>query len=267
MMTTKRFFFLLFSVLFWTAQFAFAQSSIEFNQPWTGENKAILIDPYQGNDFDWDKLQTDKRVAGIIHRATIGDRADTKYSDRRAEAKRRGYLWGSYHLGKTGDPVVQADFYLRTAKPIDDELIALDIEGLESPNMSLENAVKFINRIKEKTGRFPVLYANQAVVSEISRRYKKTSVFSQMPLWYARFKSVVTDFPKQTWTTYTIWQFASEINCAVDVDPDPKKEKWACNQTKPSCPYRVAGTDRCMDVNVYYGTVEDLKLKFPFTRK
>ena len=263
----KKFVLFLFSLMISTAPFVFAQTG-EFSEPWADETKAILIDPYQGNEIDWDKLQTDKRVAGIIHRATIGDRADTKYAARRTEAKRRGYLWGSYHLGKTGDPVAQADFYLRTAEPTDDELIALDIEGLDSPpNLTLENAVKFINRIKEKTGRYPVLYANQAVVLEISRKYKKTSVFSQIPLWYARFKSTVTDFPKDTWATYAIWQFASEINCAVDTNLDPNKEKWDCNQTRPSCPYKVAGADRCMDVNVYYGTVEDLKRNFPFTKK
>src|SRR4029453_3866228 len=53
----------------------------------------------------------------IIHRATIGDRADRKYAERRDEAKKRGYKWGAYHLGKRGDPLKQADFFLETEKP------------------------------------------------------------------------------------------------------------------------------------------------------
>src|SRR5438045_7168833 len=85
----------------------FAQSP-EFNEPWKNPNVAIAIDPFEGNGIDWEQLATDKRVVAIIHRATIGDRADRKYAERKIEAKRRGYKWGAYHLGKPGDPIKQA---------------------------------------------------------------------------------------------------------------------------------------------------------------
>src|SRR5882672_6598833 len=107
---------------------AFAQS-LEFNEPWKNQTIALAIDPYEGNDINWDKLATDTRVVAIIHRATIGDRADRKYAQRRDEAKKRGYKWGAYHFGKPGDPIKQADFFLNTAKPAPDELIALDLES------------------------------------------------------------------------------------------------------------------------------------------
>src|SRR5689334_17506551 len=89
---------------------AFAQSP-EFNEPWKNPNVALAIDPFEGNDIDWDKLGTDKRVVGIIHRATIGDRVDKKYAERKIEAKKRGYKWGAYHYAKPGDPIKQADFF------------------------------------------------------------------------------------------------------------------------------------------------------------
>ena len=63
--------------------------------------------------IDWDKLATEKRVVAIIHRATIGDRVDKKYAERKIEAKKRGYKWGAYHFGKPGDPIKQADFFLK----------------------------------------------------------------------------------------------------------------------------------------------------------
>ena len=69
--------------------FVFAQSP-EFNEPWKKPNVALAIDPFEGNQIDWDKLATEKRVVAIIHRATIGDRADKKYAERKIEAKRRG---------------------------------------------------------------------------------------------------------------------------------------------------------------------------------
>src|SRR5437016_12532441 len=82
---------------------ALAQSP-EFSEPWKNPKVALAIDPFEKNEIDWDLLATDTRVVAIIHRATIGDRADLKYAERRDEAKKRGYKWGAYHLGKPGDP-------------------------------------------------------------------------------------------------------------------------------------------------------------------
>jgi lysozyme len=229
-----------------------AQTS-EFQEPWKDAHQAIVIDPYQENEIIWADVATDRRVVGIIHRATIGKRKDTKYAERKAEATRRGYRWGSYHLGKPGNPIKQADFYLDTVKPSADEVIALDIEGLNpATDMSLANARRFIRRIHKKTGRYPLLYANQAVVKQISDSYLRDKIFSKTPLWYARFKSLVTDFPTTTWETYTLWQFSSEINCKPDHPED--------------CLYRVPGTQTDMDVNVYQGTVDELKANWPFKR-
>src|SRR5215470_16605758 len=90
------------AALFVFSSAAIAQTA-EFNQPWKNPEVALAIDPYEGNAIDWDQLATDKRVVAIIHRATIGERVDRKYLERRNEAKKRGYKWGAYHFGKPGD--------------------------------------------------------------------------------------------------------------------------------------------------------------------
>ena len=156
---------------------AFAQFP-EFNEPWKNPKVAIAIDPFEKNEIDWDQLATDPRVVAIIHRATIGDRADLKYAERRDEAKKRGYKWGAYHLGKPGDPIKQADFFLETVKPGKDDLIALDLESPDpTKHMSFEEARVFIKRIKEKTGRYPLIYANNLVTKAISEQYGADEVF------------------------------------------------------------------------------------------
>ena len=206
----KRTLSILLSVFLNGGLLASAQSP-EFSEPWKNPNIALAIDPYEGNDIDWAELATDKRVVAIIHRATIGDRADHKYAERRDEAKKRGYKWGAYHFGKPGDPIKQADFFLDTAKPAADELIALDLESVDATkHMSFDEARTFIKRIKEKTGRYPLIYANNEVTKAISDRYGADDVFSKTHLWYARFKRNVTDFPAGTWKTYAVWQFSSE---------------------------------------------------------
>lgn len=229
---------------------ALAQSP-SFNEPWKNPNVALAIDPYEGNDIDWDKLAADKRVVAIIHRATIGDRADLKYAERRDEAKKRGYKWGAYHLGKPGDPIKQADFFLETAKPAADDLMAIDLESDDATkHMSFDDARLFIKRIKAKTGRYPFVYANNLVTKAINEKYGADEVFGKTHLWYARFKRTVTDFPAGAWTTYTIWQFSSEQNCAPT--------------NRSACLYTVPGTEYDMDIDVYNGTIDELRKKWPF---
>jgi lysozyme len=231
------------------ASTAFAQSS-EFNEPWKNPNTALAIDPYEKNDINWDLLATDKRVVAIIHRATIGDRIDRKYAQRRVEAKQRGYKWGAYHFGRPGNPIKQADFFLTTVKPDKDDLIALDLESTEPQDMSLDEARIFIKRVYEKTGRYPFVYANQHVTKAIADDFRADDVFAKTYLWYARYKKKVTDFTPAAWKTYTIWQFSSEQNCTPD--------------NRSACWYTVPGTEYDMDVDVYNGTIEELRSKWPF---
>ena len=224
--------------------------SPEFNEPWKNPKVALAIDPFEGNDIDWDKLATDKRVVAIIHRATIGNRLDQKYAERKFEAKKRGYKWGAYHVGKPGDGLAQADFFLETVKPDADDLLALDLESTDSEKyISFQDARVFVNRIKEKTGHYPIIYANNFVINAINQQAFEDDVLARTLLWYARFKSTVTDFPKGLWTTYTFWQFSSEINCLPN--------------NRDACLYTVPGTAYDMDVNVFNGTVEELKRKWP----
>jgi GH25 family lysozyme M1 (1,4-beta-N-acetylmuramidase) len=220
-------------------------SAAEFDAPWNNPAIALVIDPYYANSIDWDKLATQPRVVAIIHKATIGAaKVDPGYFKRKAEARKRGYLWGSYHWGVTGNPEKQADYYIDTVKPGTDELIALDLEDAQSKTlMNVDEAIRFVERIKVRTGRYPVLYTNHASAKLISAKYKD-SVLTKTPLWYARFKAKVTDFPAGAWSTYTLWQFSSEI--------------------LPQMP--VPGTRPDMDINVFNGTVEQLKAAWPLTR-
>lgn len=217
----------------------------EFNAPWKDPRLALVIDPYYANSINWNKLANEKRVAAIIHKATIGTtKLDPSYFKRKEEALKRGYLWGSYHWGVAGNPEKQADFYIDTIKPGPNELIALDLEDAQSRTlMNVDEAILFIERVKVRTGRYPVLYTNHASARLISSKYKN-SVFNKTPLWYARFKSKVIDFPTGVWSSYTLWQFSSEILPQL----------------------QVPGTRADMDINVFNGTAEQLKAAWPLDK-
>jgi hypothetical protein len=199
-------------------------------------------------------LATDKRVVAIIHRATIGDRVDKKYAERKIEAKQRGYKWAPITLARRAIRSSKLTFFSKTVRPDKDDLLALDLESTDAAKyMSFSDARIFIQRIREKTGRYPLVYANKLVTQAISAEFGADDVFTKTPLWYARFKSSVTDFPAGTWSTYTLWQFSSEINCKAD--------------DRSACLYTVPGTEYDMDVDAYNGTIEELRARWPFAKK
>lgn len=214
-----------------------------FLSPWNKSNTSIVIDAYEGNSIDWNKMATDTKVAGVIHRSSIGTKIDSQYVARKKIALERGYLWGAYHLGRPGNTIAQADLFISLVKDEPNTLMILDLEDTSSGSfMSINEAVVFMDYVYEKTGRIPVVYANHSVTQTLNSKVKNNPLFQQSKLWYARFKSSVTDFPTGIWSNYFLWQFSSEINCS----------------TTGSCLYNVPGTKSDMDVNVFYGTATEL---------
>lgn len=232
-----------------------AQAS-EFSRPWLDADVAIILDPFEDNPIDWDKVITDTRVVGMIHRATIGMGSDDEYSSRRGEAKNRGFKWGSYHLLTTADPEDQVDHYLSVTGIDATETYAIDVEclsviaGCAKPSfqVSIAQIEAAIAHFKQKTGRLPLIYANGSVTSVLADKLAGKPELSGLKLWYARFRSTLTNFPQGIWPSYTVWQFSSEINCR----PAPG-----------DCPYRVPGTKFDMDINAYNGTVAEARAAWP----
>lgn len=224
--------------------FVFGQTNTFSEQPWKNEKYPIIIDPYQDNSIDFDKLLTDRRTVAIIHKASQGLKADNKFVSRGLISKSKNLLYASYHLGTNTDPIKQADFYLSIIKDHLNEPTALDIENIGGNNISLKDAEKFINRIFEKTNHFPFVYVNNKVFEEINLKYDKNSVFAKCPLWYARFLLTLPKLSNKVWDKVTVWQFSCELNC---------KETGKCL-------YNVPGTRFDIDVNAFNGSLDELKL-------
>jgi GH25 family lysozyme M1 (1,4-beta-N-acetylmuramidase) len=220
----------------------------EFSEPWNDLNVPIIIDAYHMNDIEWDLLAQDRRIHGVIHKAGEGLRADPKYWVRKSAVKKRKLLWGSYFLGTDDDPIEQADFYFNFTKNDSTELHCLDLEDVKAKGrMNLKQAIKFIERWYELSGKYPVLYCNNDVLQQINDKYGANSIFSNCPLWYARFRKDIPDWQESTWNTYTFWQFSSEINC----------------EKKGECLYNPPGVNFDMDVNAFNGSVYELRILWP----
>ena len=218
-----------------------------FIRPWDNDNTSIIIDAYEGNSIDWNKMAADQKMVGVIHRSSIGSRVDSKYIERKKIALERGYLWGAYHLGRRGNTIAQADLFLELIGDNDDTLMILDLEDTSSSSfMSLDEAAIFMDYVYKKTGSIPIVYANHSTTKKLNSKFKDNPIFQQSKLWYARFKSTVTDYPAGIWKNYFMWQFSSEINCS----------------RTGSCLYNVPGTLSDMDVNVFNGRLSELSQKW-----
>ncbi|MEM9731965.1 MAG: glycoside hydrolase family 25 protein [Pseudomonadota bacterium] len=246
-----------------------AATANEFNQPWRYANSAIVLDAYEYTPLDWTKLPNNKRLAGFISKASDGlppkyrckgDRVcrlkwrrysatQELYKTRKVLAKTQGLKWGAYHLARPGNPIKQAEHFLRFTRPEKDDLLALDIEHNDPTKwMSLSDAEVFAKHIKMRIGRYPLLYTNHHTSQYIARNRDKYPLLSRLNLWYARYKPAVPGvFPMGNWDSYTIWQFSSMVNC-----------------NKKSCLRRINGADDWIDVNVVAMSPAEMRRQWPF---
>ena len=249
-----------------------AQAS-DFSEPWKKVDRALVIDAYEYNSIDWQKLSGDKRIVGFINKASDGlpppyscSGEETAYKlckalwkrhavarelfhTRKIVAKALGLKWGAYHLARPGNPIEQADNFLDFAEPGPDDLMAIDIEENDPTKwMSLEDAELFVRHIFQRTGRYPILYTNGTTSRYIADNRYRYRLLSRLPLWYARYKPEIgIHFPKGNWQGYSLWQFSAQANCG-----------------KSRCPYRVAGTPNDIDVNVAPMDAAGLRKIWPF---
>jgi lysozyme len=238
----------------------FLQSPNFGSRPWQN-GYPLVLDAYHANTIDYKKLVASKKVSAIIFKASDDLQADKGFAQSIMDGKKNGFGVGSYHLGRKSDPIKQADFYLSKIGT-NQKFMALDIEGIGNKDISLSDAEKFIQRIFEKTNRYPFLYCNGEVFKAITTKYDRKSQFAKCPLWYARFKDELPILSTKVWDKVTLWQFACEINCQECLEKDLKDNCIKRGSYTPNCPQRIDGTRPDMDINAYNGDINSLKSVF-----
>src|SRR6201993_3232584 len=109
-------------------------------------------------------------VIAVIHEATFPRlQRDSKYAERQRSARQIGLLWGAYHFGDATDPIRQAEHFLNvvaanwrgpSVQP-SGVLLVLDFEKnghYPGGTMRVDQAARFVERIKQRTGKYPGVY-------------------------------------------------------------------------------------------------------------
>src|SRR5438477_11920662 len=169
-------------------------------------------------------------IVGVIHEATYPPFVrDPKYLDRQMGALQAGLLWGAYHYANGSDPIRQADHFLSVVstswaqanpavRPSAGVLLVLDFEKnghYPGGTMRADQAVAFVERIHERTGKYPGLYSGEYHLQQVlnspkvSPTYKR--VLSNCWLWIANYHYE----PRATapWSLWSLWQYCGDGKC------------------------------------------------------
>ena len=153
----------------------------------------------------------------VICKATQGTTFVDPSCDRHYQiAKRLGLKLGVYHYASGGDPVAEADFFVRNIKGyIGEAILILDWEKTQNGRYH-EHAswcLKFLNRVKELTGVKPLIYMSASVIKVAD--WSKV-VAGDYGLWVAgwpdnRDSWDIPDFrwDVKPWPFYALWQYTS----------------------------------------------------------
>ena len=192
---------------------------------WAG-NSVVNLSHYDNIRSDFARMRAEG-VVSVIHEATYHLKRDAKYSARQQAATNARLLWGAYHFGDATDPVRQADHFLevvrspwREAEPggrPTEVLLVLDFENNHygGNSMRVDQAVAFVERIYERTGKYPGLYSNENRIREIVNTalpaYQR--VLTKCWLWMANYNRQ----PRTTspWNNWDLWQYTGDGVCRL----------------------------------------------------
>jgi GH25 family lysozyme M1 (1,4-beta-N-acetylmuramidase) len=177
----------------------------------------VDVSKWQGK-IDWQEAQ--HQLGFAMFKATEGvSEIDTEYVRNIGAARKAGLHRGSYHYPDAGDPVAEADYYVKHAHRKNGEMQALDFEGavlnLKDP---VGWAAKWLRRVIAKTDNCPLIYMSGSTV----HRFDWSRVIKlNAGLWCASWDSAKPD-PGQ-WPFVIMWQRADDgkltgINGQVDED-------------------------------------------------
>ena len=172
---------------------------------------AIDVSSWQG-EINWGQVKTDG-VQNAYIRSTIGTAGlDARFNE---NASHCTIPHSYYHLFKGHlDGVQQAHYFLNTISDWSDHLPpALDVEPVSddtsTPAQRTENLRRMVEKIRELTGEYPVIYTGGVWNSLTIPQYD--SLFSQCRLWIAQYNDAAAPSPlPRGWSDWWLWQYTSD---------------------------------------------------------
>lgn len=158
-----------------------------------------------GNDVDF-----------VIIKATEGvGFVDPQCNRLYQQAKKDGKLVGVYHFARPdakNTAIAEADFFIKNIKGyIKEAILVLDWEPAGGQMSNVAYAKAFLDRVKEKTGVKPLLYASRSPINSFNWSSVANADYG---LWVADYGANTgkagTKPVVKWWKNYAIWQYTSK---------------------------------------------------------
>ena len=145
-------------------------------------------------------------------------------------AKKRGKLLGVYHFASPGDPVEQADFFVRNvAGYVGEAILVLDLEAAALTQWGATGAKRWLDRVYAKTGVRPLLYVMGSAVNSM-----RSIADAGYGLWVAH------------WTTRTTGGFTTPAKPMIGPWPFAAIHQYTDRGHLP-------GYGDVLDLNIFHG--------------
>lgn len=134
-----------------------------------------------------------------------------------AAKHKNGKLVGMYHFARGGDPVAEADWFIKCCQPLEQfDVFCLDYEiHLADP---VTWCFALVNRVHDVTGCWPLIYMNRSTLGG----YAWTPVLQNCGLWIADPDHNPDDGAQTNGKTYVMHQYGTTmvpgVQNACDVD-------------------------------------------------
>jgi len=208
----------------------------------------VVADMNHANSLNLTKLKG-AGMWGIIHKARQGvNYEDRAYATRRAAAEAMGFLWGAYDFATHDDVSDNVDAFMATAQPGPHTGMWLDFEDNTHSQMTADQALEFLDRVSQKTGRACGIYGGNRIREQINHQDAGWIDMAKVaPLWQCRYISsqplTTADLftripPLAPWTSNFLIQYTGD-----GVGPRP---------------HTVPGLEDGADLNAYNGTLEQM---------
>ncbi len=194
----------------------------------------IDVSYYQG-DITWSRVHRAGVQFAFIRVADGSDILDSKFEANWSGARRAHVLRGAYQFFRPEQsPIDQANVMIRRlrARGRGELPPVLDIEvtgGLPLATVAA-NARLWIEQVRSHLGVEPIVYTNPGMW-----RWRGASELAHQPLWLAHYTEQCPSVPSP-WPAWTFWQYTENG--------------------------RVDGIDTLVDLDVYAGTLDDLRRRF-----
>lgn len=171
----------------------------------------IDVSHHQGA-MNWPKAKAAGAWYAFIKATQRTNWTDPRFLINWQEAKAAGLLVAPYHYFQPGyDPVAQAEYFVNTVQAAgvaSDLPYALDVEEGGSTAGFSDMVKACLNRIKQLTGRKPILYCG----IYYANNYLKTVTPADADLWIANWVNKPDPNMPTAWNYWHFWQYTSSGN-------------------------------------------------------